>query len=61
MRGTERLTGVCREAILSLLVRVGEGCANLLDDTMRDLPCKRLEVDELWSVVQKKQRHVKRK
>jgi IS1 family transposase len=59
VRGTERLTGVSREAILSLLVRVGDGCAVLLDETMRDLPCERLEVDELWAFVQKKQRHVK--
>ena len=59
VRGTERLTGVSREAILSLLVRVGEGCAVLLDETMRDLPCERLEIDELWAFVQKKQRHVK--
>ena len=25
---------------------------------MRDLPCERLEIDELWAFVQKKQRHV---
>jgi IS1 family transposase len=59
VRGTERLTGVSREAILSLLVRVGAGCAALLDETMRDLPCERLEIDELWAFVGKKQRHVK--
>jgi IS1 family transposase len=59
VRGTERMTGVCREAILSLLVRVGKGCAALLDSTMRDLPCTRLEIDELWAFVQKKQRHVR--
>lgn len=60
IRGTERLTGVCREAILSLLVRVGNGCAALLDERMRDLPCTRLEIDELWAFVAKKQRHVKK-
>jgi IS1 family transposase len=59
VRGTERLTGVCREAILSLLARVGTGCAALLDERMRDLPCKRLELDELWAFVGKKQRHVR--
>src|SRR5258708_25226203 len=59
VRGTERLTGVCREAILSLLVRVGAGCAALLNERMRDLPCERLEIDELWAFVQKKQRHVR--
>jgi IS1 family transposase len=59
VRGTERMTGVCREAILSLLVRVGDGCATLLDETMRDLTCERLEIDELWAFVQKKQRNVR--
>jgi IS1 family transposase len=59
IRGTERLTGVSREAVLSLLVRVGDGCAAVLDAKMRDLPCTRLEIDELWAFVGKKQRHVK--
>lgn len=59
IRATERMTDVNRETIGTLLVRVGEGCANLLDETMVDLPCKRLELDELWSFIGKKQRHVK--
>lgn len=59
VRGTERMTGVNRETVLKLLVRVGEGCASLLDSTLRDLPCERLEIDELWAFVGKKQRHVK--
>jgi len=59
VRSTERLVGVCREAVLRLLVRVGGGCANLMDETMRELPCTRLELDELWSFVGKKQRHVR--
>jgi IS1 family transposase len=59
MRATERMTGVNRETIGTLLLRVGNGCSDLLDETMRDLPCKRLEIDELWAYVGKKQRHVK--
>jgi IS1 family transposase len=59
VRGTERLVGVSRETVLSLLTRVGAGCATHLDRTMRDLPCTRLEIDELWAFVQKKQRHVR--
>ena len=59
VRGTERLTGVCREAILRLLVNVGNGCAVLQDDKMRDLTCERLELDEIWSFIAKKQKHVK--
>ena len=58
VRSTERLTGVHRDTIIKLLVRVGTGCASLLDEKMVDLGCKRLELDELWSFVGKKQRHV---
>lgn len=58
VRSTERLTGVHRDTIIKLLVRVGTGCAALLDERMIDLNCERLELDELWSFVGKKQRHV---
>ena len=58
IRSTERMLDVSRETVLSLLVRVGEGCAALHDATMRDLSCKRIECDEIWGYVQKKQRHV---
>lgn len=59
VRGTERITGVNRETVLNLLVRVGNGCTSLLDSRMRDLPCTRLEIDELWAFIGKKQRHVR--
>ena len=59
MRSVERMTDVNRETIGTLLLRVGDGCAALLDETMRDLPCNRLELDELWAFIGKKQRHVK--
>nr|HEX4316998.1 IS1 family transposase [Kofleriaceae bacterium] len=58
IRSTERMTGVNRETIGKLLVRVGNGCASLLDEKMVDLGCERLELDELWSSVGKKQRSV---
>lgn len=59
VRSAERMTGVHRDTILRLMVRVGNGCADLLDEKMRDLPCERLELDELWSFVGKKQRRVR--
>jgi IS1 family transposase len=59
IRSTERMTGIHRDTIMRLGARVGEGCAILLDETMRDLPCERLELDELWAFVGKKQRHVR--
>ena len=41
------MVGVSRETVLSLLVRVGEGCEKLLDCTMRNLKCECLELDEI--------------
>lgn len=59
IRSTERLTGVHRDTIMRLLVKAGDGAARLLDDRMRDLACSRIQVDEIWTYVQKKQRHVR--
>jgi len=58
IRSIERLTGIHRDTIMRLGLRVGEGCIDLLDKTMRGLHCKRLELDEQWGFVGKKQRHV---
>lgn len=58
IRSAERMSGVHRDTIMRLLVRVGAGCERLLDETMRDLPCERVQVDEIWSYVGKKQRHL---
>jgi hypothetical protein len=55
VRATERLTGINRGTILSLGVRVGQGCAALHDRLMRDLNVSRIELDEAWSFVGKKQ------
>lgn len=58
IRSTERMTNTHRDTIMRLMVAVGEGCANLMDERMRNLPCKRIQVDEIWAFVQKKQRHI---
>ena len=52
------MTGIHRDTIMRLGVRVGEGCARVMDQTMRGLHCEQIEVDELWGYVGKKQRHV---
>lgn len=59
LRSTARMTGVDRETVGTILGRVGLGCLAVLDETMVDLPCERLELDELWAFVGKKQRNVK--
>ena len=59
IRSTERMLNIHRDTIMRLLVEVGSGCAALVDEKMRELPCKRVQVDEIWSYVGKKQRQVK--
>ena len=55
IRSTERMTGTHRDTICRLLVEVGDGCAQLTDEQMRDLRCRRIEVDEICAYVGKKQ------
>jgi IS1 family transposase len=59
IRSIERITGVHRDTIMRLGVKVGQGCAALLDAKMRDLPCRRLELDEIWGFIGKKQKHIR--
>lgn len=59
IRSIERITGVHRDTIMRLGVKVGQGCTALMDETMQDLPCTRLEMDEIWGFVGKKERNVR--
>jgi hypothetical protein len=59
IRAIERLTSVHRDTIMRLGVRVGNGCAVLHDAMIRGLHVSRIELDEAWSFVAKKQRHLK--
>lgn len=60
IRSIERITGVHRDTIMRLGVRVGQGCTAMMDKAMRNLPCNRLEMDEIWGFVGKKERNVKK-
>jgi IS1 family transposase len=59
IRSIERITGVHRDTIMRLGVKVGQACTSLMDETMRGLTCTRLELDEIWGFVGKKEKHVK--
>ena len=56
IRSVERMTGIHRDTIMRLMVRVGNGCAVLMDQEMRNLNCRRLQLDELWAFVGMKQK-----
>ena len=60
IRATERVTGVHRDTIMRLGARVGRGCAELHDRMMVGVRTGRLELDEAWSFVGKKQKRVER-
>ncbi|HLA27874.1 MAG TPA: IS1 family transposase [Syntrophales bacterium] len=60
IRSIERMTGVHRDTIMRLLNKSGDSCEKIMDTEMRHLSCKNIEVDEVWSFVGKKQRHVGR-
>lgn len=53
-----RITGVSENTVLKLLADAGEACANYQDEAMRNLNCKRVECDEIWSFVGMKQNNV---
>ncbi|MGE0431050.1 MAG: IS1 family transposase [Planctomycetota bacterium] len=57
MRATTRITNVHRGAIARLMTQLGGACAKLADEKVRGLSSQRIECDEIWSYVGKKQRH----
>ena len=57
IRAIERMTGVHRDTIMRLGVRVGEACAKIQDEKMRGLNCKHVEVDEIWGFVGSKKKN----
>ena len=59
IRAIERMTGIHRDTIMRLGVKVGQGCAALLDAKMRNLSCNRLEIDEVWGFIGKKEHRVR--
>jgi IS1 family transposase len=54
VRSTERITGVHRDTICRLLVRVGGKARDFLDQRMRNLALRHVQADELWTFVLKK-------
>lgn len=60
IRAVERVTGIHRDTIMRLGAKVGRGCAELHYRMVVGIRTGRLELDELWSYVGKKQRHLKR-
>jgi len=58
IRATVRMTGVAKNTIVKLLAEVGAACSEYQDAVMRDLPCRRMQCDEIWSFCYSKEKNV---
>jgi IS1 family transposase len=58
IRATVRITGAAKNTITSLLVDLGEACAEYQDGALTNLACRTIECDEIWSFAYSKQKNV---
>ena len=58
MRATARMAGVSFNTVSKLLLDIGEAAASYQDQHLRNLDCKTIEADEIWSFVYAKQKNV---
>lgn len=58
MRSTARMADVSFNTVVKLLLDAGRVCAEYQDETLRNLTCKRLQCDEIWSFCYAKQANV---
>ena len=58
IRSTVRMNGVAKNAVTKLLKDIGTTCQEYHDKIMVDLPCKRIQVDEIWSFCYAKEKNV---
>ncbi len=58
IRATSRMTGVARNTVTKLLLDLAAVCAAYSDEHLVDLPCKRLQVDEIWEFCYAKAKNV---
>jgi IS1 family transposase len=60
IRSTVRMTGVAKNTIVRLLEDAGKTCAAYQDQMIRNVACKRVQCDEIWSFVYGKDRNIPR-
>lgn len=60
MRATSRMVDVSINTVTKLLVDVGRACSDYQFKNLRNLPCKRIQCDEIWSFCYSKEKNVPR-
>ena len=58
IRATVRMTGVAKKTVMRVLAEVGEVCEAYQDRVLRNLNCRRVQVDEIWGFNYCKQKNV---
>lgn len=58
IRATCRLTGVAKNTVVKLLADLGDATSRYQDATLRNLPCKRIQADEIWAFCHAKAKNV---
>jgi len=58
INATVRMTGAAKHTVLKLLKDLGSACAAYQDQAFRNLPCKRIQCDEIWSFCYAKEKNV---
>ncbi len=61
IRSTVRMTGVAKGTVLKLLVDLGRACGEYQRRTLVNLPCKRIQCDEIWAFCHAKAKNVPEK
>jgi len=61
INATARMAGVSKMTVLKLLKDTGEACMAFEDMTLRNLPCKNIQCDEIWSFCYAKEKNVPEK
>ncbi len=60
IRSTTRIADVSKNTVAKLLIDAGKACEAYQDKVLRDLPCRRIQVDEIWSFIYAKEKNVPR-
>jgi IS1 family transposase len=58
LRAASRIADVSINTVYKLAIDAGEACSAYQDQAFQNLPCKRLQLDEIWSFIYTKQRNV---
>lgn len=58
LRATARMTDTAINTVVKLLIDVGMACAEYQNQSLRNLSCKRLQCDEIWSFCYAKEKNV---